>query len=169
MIRISPPALVESEEHLVKDLRRFVRESEQDLLAEKEIFLLRNQSRGKGIGFYQNEGFFPDFILWILDGAKQRIVFIEPHGMIYETINQDNEKITLFKRFRILSHERFRGEHVKLDAFMISKTDIQDLQRKYPNITKESFAENWHILFRDPLNLDYLSPIFEDSDFVSPT
>ena len=161
-IRTSPPALEESEEHFVKDLRSFVRENRQQLLTKKEIFLLRNQSRGKGIGFYKNEGFYPDFILWILDGTKQRIVFIEPHGMIYDAINDDNEKITLFKRFHILSHERFRGEHVKMDAFMISKTSIQDLQRKYPDISKESFAENWHILFRDPINLDYLSPIFQD-------
>ena len=163
-IRTSPPALEESEEHFVKDLRSFVRQYRQELLTKKEIYLLRNQSRGKGIGFYQNEGFYPDFILWILEGVKQRIVFIEPHGMIYDAINENNEKITLFKRFRTLSHERFRGEHVKMDAFMISKTSIQDLQRKYPDISKESFADDWHILFRDPVNLDYLSPIFQDSD-----
>lgn len=161
-LRISPPALEESEEHFVQDLRSFVRQNRQDLLTEKDIFLLRNQSRGKGIGFYQNEGFYPDFILWILDGAKQRIVFIEPHGMIYDTINEDNEKITLFKRFHTLSHERFRGEHIKLDAFMISKTSLQDLQRRYPDISKESFAENWHILFRTETDPTYLSPIFQD-------
>lgn len=162
VLRTSPPALEESEEHFLQDLRSFVRQNRQDLLTEKDIFLLRNQSRGKGIGFYQNEGFYPDFILWILDGAKQRIVFIEPHGMIYDTINEDNEKITLFKRFHTLSHERFRGEHVKLDAFMISKTSLQDLQRRYPDISKETFAENWHILFRDSINFNYLSPIFQD-------
>ena len=82
LLRTSPPALEESEELFVKDLRSFARENHQELLAEKEIFLLRNQSRGKGIGFYQNEGFYPDFILWILKGTQQRIVFIEPHGMV---------------------------------------------------------------------------------------
>lgn len=162
VLRTSPPALEQSEEHFVQDLRSFVRQNRQDLLTEKDIFLLRNQSRGKGIGFYQNEGLYPDFILWILNGTKQRIVFIEPHGMIYDAINEENKKITLFKRFHTLSHERFRGEHVKLDAFMISKTSLQDLQRRYPDISKETFAENWHILFRDPVNLDYLSPIFQD-------
>ena len=162
VLRTSPPALEQSEEHFVHDLRRFVRQNRQELLTEKDVFLLRNQSRGKGIGFYVNEGFYPDFILWILEGAKQRIVFIEPHGMIYDAINKDNEKITLFKRFHTLSHERFRGEHVILDAFIISRTSLQDLQRRYPDISKETFAENWHILFRDPVNLDYLTPIFQD-------
>lgn len=162
-LRTSPPALEESEEHFVQDLRSFVRQNHQELLTEKDVFLLRNQSRGKGIGFYQNEGFFPDFILWILDGAKQRIVFIEPHGMIYDAINENNEKITLFKRFHTLSQEHFRGEHVLLDAFIISRTSLQDLQRRYPDISEETFAENWHILFRDPVNLDYLTPIFQDN------
>lgn len=167
-IRTSPPALEESEEHFVQDLRSYVRQYREELLSQKEIFLLRNQSRGKGIGFYQNEGFYPDFILWILEGPKQRIVFIEPHGMVYDTINENNEKITLFKRFRTLSHERLRGEHVKMDAFMISRTRLPDLQRKYPHESKESFAQDWHILFRDPINLDYLSPIFQDTDSNLP-
>ncbi len=162
-LRISPPALEESEKHFVKDLRTYVRQYREELFTKKEIFLLRNQSRGKGIGFYQNQGFYPDFILWILDGVKQRIVFIEPHGMVHDPINEHNDKITLFKRLRDLSHERFRGEHVQMDAFMISRTSLSTVRQKNPNENKETLAQNWHILFRDPLNLDYLSPIFQDS------
>ena len=161
---ISPPALEESEEHFVQDLRSYVRKYRGELLAKKDIFLLRNQSRGKGIGFYQNEGFYPDFILWILEGVKQRIVFIEPHGMVHDAINEHNDKITLFKRLRNFSHKRFRGEHVQMDAFMISRTSLSNLLRKNPDESRQTFAEEWHILFRDPVNLDYLSPIFQDSD-----
>ena len=160
-LRTTPPALEKSEEHLVKDLRRYVREQREELLAEKEIFLLRNQSRGKGIGFYENEGFYPDFILWILDGAKQRIVFIEPHGMVHDVINEHNEKITLFKRLRTLSYERFRGEHVKMDAFIISRTSLPNLIRQYPDENRQTFAEEWHILFRNDADPTYLSPIFK--------
>ena len=163
-LRITPPALENSEKDFVNDLQKYVHQQHEELLAEKQIFLLRNQSRGKGIGFYENEGFYPDFILWILEGAKQRIVFIEPHGMIHDAINEHNDKITLFKRLRDLSHKRFRGEHVQLDAFMISRTTLTNLQRRYPDENRQTFAEEWHILFRDPVNLDYLSPIFQDSD-----
>ena len=163
-LRITPPALENSEKDFVNDLQKYVHRQHEELLAEKQIFLLRNQSRGKGIGFYENEGFYPDFILWVLEGAKQRIVFIEPHGMIHDAINEHNDKITLFKRLRDLSHKRFRGEHVQLDAFMISRTTLTNLQRRYPDENRQTFAEEWHILFRDPVNLDYLSPIFQDSD-----
>ena len=158
--RTTPPALEESEKLFVEDLRRYVRQQREELLAEKEVFLLRNQSRGKGVGFYQNEGFYPDFILWITEGAKQRLVFIEPHGMVHEAINEHNEKITLFKRLRTLSHERFRGEHVQMDSFIISKTDFPTLRRR-EGMDRPGF-EAWHILFRNPADPTYLSPIFQE-------
>ena len=159
--RTTPPALEESEKLFVEDLRRYIRQQREEFLSEKEVFLLRNQSRGKGIGFYQNEGFYPDFILWITEGAKQRIVFIEPHGMVHDAINEHNEKITLFKRLRTLSYERFRGEHVQMDSFIISKTDFPVLRRR-EGMEKQEFAEKWHILFRRPADPTYLSPIFQE-------
>ena len=159
--RTTPPALEESEKLFVEDLRSYVRQQREELLAKREVFLLRNQSRGKGIGFYQNEGFYPDFILWITEGAKQRIVFIEPHGMVHDAVNEHNEKITLFKRLRALSYEHFRGEHVQMDSFIISKTDFQVLRRR-EGIERQELAEEWHILFRDPADPTYLFPIFQE-------
>ena len=163
--RTTPPALEESEKLFVEDLRRYVRQQREEQLAKKEIFLLRNQSSGKGIGFYENEGFYPDFILWITEGVKQRIVFIEPHGMVHDAVNEHNEKITLFKRLRILSYERFRGEHVQMDSFIISKTDFQVLRRR-EGMDRPEFAEKWHILFRTDADPDYLAPIFQEPDHV---
>lgn len=161
--RTTPPALEDSERDFVEDLNRYLRQHHGKRLCQKEVFLLRNRSRGKGVGFYENEGFYPDFILWILDGIKQRVVFIEPHGMVHEDINANNDKLTLFKRLRDLSYERFRYEHVQMDAFVISRTSLSDLIGRYPDEDRDSFAEKWHILFRtdDPV---YLSPIFQELD-----
>lgn len=162
--KTSPAALEESEQCFVADLRRYIRLHGEKHLAEKEIFLLRNQSRGKGIGFYHNEGFYPDFILWITEGMKQRIVFIEPHGMVHEAINARNDKVNLFKRLRDLSHNRFRGEHVQLDAFIISRTRFIVLGKKW-DMDEADFAEQHHILFPglDRDNPTYLSPIFTET------
>ena len=161
--RTTPPALEDSERDFVEDLSQYLRRHHGERFRQKEVFLLRNQSRGKGVGFYENEGFYPDFILWILDGVKQRIVFIEPHGMVHEDINEDNDKLTLFKRLRDISYERFRFEHVQIDAFVISRTNLSDLIGRYPDEDRDSFAEKWHILFRrdDPT---YLDPIFQELD-----
>ncbi|MCY3551166.1 MAG: DEAD/DEAH box helicase family protein [Candidatus Poribacteria bacterium] len=166
-LRITPPALEKSEEDFVKHLRSYVRQPREDL-AKKEIFFLRNQSRGRGIGFYDNEGFYPDFILWILDGAKQRIVFIEPHGMIHEPINKHNPKITLFKRLRDFSYKRFRSEHVQMDSYIISTTPITKLRYRGGK-GKQELQENWHILFPNHDDVSYLSPIFQDLDSNPPS
>ena len=161
MWRTAPPFLEPSEKHFVEDLYSYIYQNGETDLASKKIFFLRNQSRGKGIGFYQNEGFYPDFILWIAEGMKQRIVFIEPHGMVHEPIHEHNSKITLFKRLREISNQRFRGEGVHMDAFIISTTDFADLRRRYPNMNRQDFVA-WHILFPNSDDLTYLSPIFEE-------
>jgi hypothetical protein len=33
------------------------------------------------VSFYDTSDFYPDFILWVKDGDRQRVVFVEPHGM----------------------------------------------------------------------------------------
>ena len=157
-----PPALVESEEKFVEHLKCFVDQSDEILLENKQVFLLRNQSRGKGVGFYDNEGFYPDFILWILQEAKQRIVFVEPHGMIHEPINNNNFKITLFKRLRQLSLEdHFRNKSVEMDSFIVSKTPFEKLRHRV-GIEQQELQTMWHILFPDDVDPTYLSPIFKE-------
>ena len=161
----SPPALVESEKGFVEDLFKYVRDHNGEFLAEKQIFLLRNQSRGKGIGFYDNEGFYPDFILWIITEGKQRIIFIEPHGMFYETIDEHNPKIILFKRLRVLSSDkRFQDKHVKMDSFIISRTPFHKLRHNRRGMGQQELEEDWHILFREHGDLDYLYPIFKEPE-----
>ena len=83
--------------------------------------------------------------------------------MVHEAIHEYNEKITFFKRLKTLSYKRFRYEHVDMDSFIISHTNQLDLINKYPHMDIPKFKE-LHILFRDSVNLDYLSPIFQDSD-----
>ena len=57
--RTSPPFLETSEKHFVEDLHRYVYQNSETTLASKKIFFLRNQSRGKGIGFYQMKASIP--------------------------------------------------------------------------------------------------------------
>ena len=82
--------------------------------------------------------------------------------MVHEAINAHNDKVNLFKRLRNVSHNRFRGEHVQLDAFIISKTDFSQMRKTW-DMNRAEFAQ-WHILFRNPdrRNTDYLAPIFND-------
>jgi len=140
-------------------------EAEKDKsLAGKEVFLLRNLSRGKGVSFFEERGFYPDFILWILNGQAQRIVFIEPHGMLHAKAYVHDEKARLWERLPTLAAEfgkRSGRSDISLDAFIISATSYDDLLLKYDdgNWDRDRFAEK-HILFpvREE-NCDYIKTI----------
>ena len=114
-----PPALNESEARFVRDLKAFWDEEKNCALAGKEVYLLRNLSRGRGIGFFEERAFYPDFILWILDGEAQHIIFIEPHGMLHARTYIHDEKARLHERLPELARElarRSKHKKVSLDA-----------------------------------------------------
>lgn len=50
-------------------------------MQDKEIYLMRNMSRGKGVSFFEDYAFYPDFVVWIKDSKKQHILFIDPKGL----------------------------------------------------------------------------------------
>ena len=166
-VKSKPPGLNESEHRFVEDLRSYCkhRPGQAGALANKEIFLLRNQSRGHGIGFFEQRGFYPDFILWVKDDGNQRIVFVEPHGMLHAGAYVHDERARLHETLRELEEEMARthsgaGE-VRLDSYIVSATPFEDLRPKYDDGTwdMERFAAH-HILF--PVrngSYDYLAPL----------
>ena len=157
-INAIPPGLNAGEKDFVEKLRDYAKRNPQPPeLKGCEIFLLRNLSRGKGIGFYETQGFYPDFILWIKRGNFQQIIFVEPHGMFMEDEYQSNEKARLHEKMKEIT--RNLGEkNIKLDSFIISRTPFDQLRNKWGknSWTKKDF-DNRHILFFDD---DYISAIF---------
>ena len=97
-IRSEPVGLKESEVEFVTLLRTYYEAEKDASLKDAEIYLLRNLSRGTGIGFFGDSGFYPDFILWLKQGGSQRIVFVEPHGLLMEDHLPEAEKVLLFER-----------------------------------------------------------------------
>ncbi len=89
----------------VSDLKEYWGQEKDESLAGRQVFLLRNLSRGSGIGFFEERGFYPDFILWIMDGPIQRIVFIEPHGMLHEKPYRNDDKARLHEALPELAQE----------------------------------------------------------------
>lgn len=102
-VKSTPPALNPSEKNFVSALRDYCRNGNGALPRGREIFLLRNLSRGKGIGFFNTLGFYPDFILWVKEGESQRVVFVEPHGMRNDAAPEHNDKIRLYIELEKLS------------------------------------------------------------------
>ena len=151
-VTVSPVALVESERNFVNDLKKYLNTPEgQSFIAGKELFLIRNKSR-KGIGFFENSGFFPDFILCILDGNKQQMIFVDPHGMGKETI--DSKKVHLYETLKAIIEPKLIDKNVRLDSFIVSPTYIQNMTTS----DKTAWEQN-HVLFMS--DDDYISKIFE--------
>ena len=149
-ITSSPPGLEESEEKFVSDLRDYCAGGLDALPADAELFLLRNLTRGKGVGFFTTEGFYPDFILWIKGKDTQRIVFVEPHGMRNAPAYDQDDKAQLHEHLPGLAAqiaERSTEQNVELDSFIVTSTSYDDLKKRYTGWTKEDFADK-HILFQ---------------------
>ena len=167
-----PPALNQSEQRFVQDLRDYWTAECNRSLAKVEVFLLRNQSRGAGVGFFEASGFYPDFILWIKKGERQHIVFVEPHGMIHENAYMQDDKARLHERLPELAEEmgtRSQRKDVTLDSYIVSATSYHDLCKRYDDGSwnKEKFA-NVHILFTERNEqYDYIKRIFAESIPVS--
>lgn len=164
-LRTDPPMLEPSEGRFVHDLKDYWEKEKDNLFSGKEVFLLRNLSRGKGVGFFEERGFYPDFILWIVEERKQRIVFIEPHGMLHAKAYKHDEKARLWERLPELAKEigeRSGQRDVDLDSYIVSATPYEDLYPRYDDGTwdRETFAQK-HILFMERNDqYDYLSFIF---------
>lgn len=165
-IKSDPPGLTDSEVQFVTDLRRFIRE-QGDALGEREVFLLRNLSRGKGIGFFESEGFYPDFILWVREKDRQRVVFVEPHGMRMEKAYEADDRARLHERLRERSATWAKAAGVKdvvLDSYVVSATSHDELRPYYGDgsWSKADFAAR-HILFRDEGG-DYVATLVRRED-----
>jgi len=167
-VRSEPPGLNDSERQFVEDVRAYCRAEKDGALADKEIFLLRNLSRGKGIGFFEKRGFYPDFILWIKEGEQQRIVFVDPHGMRHAEAYEHDEKARLHESLPALADamgKRSGLKNVVLDSFIVSATPFEDLRRKYDDGTwdRKRFAEK-HILFPERGEpYDYVRVLFRQT------
>jgi hypothetical protein len=144
-----PPGLNEGEARFVRDLRDYLQKN-NGLFQGKEIFLLRNLTRGKGIGFFDTkagEAFYPDFILWVIEDNEQRIAFIDPHGLRMARGGFNDPKIRLYKELEQLSE---RLSPVYLTSFVISTTPFEELSRVFGTgqHQKEEFYDN-HVLFQE--------------------
>ena len=152
-IEASSCALNDSEKKFVYDLDEFIKENFNHY---PEAYLLRNPSK-KGVGFFNNEGFYPDFILWIISGDKQNIIFIDPHGMRNEGINSPKVQLACTVGEKITSVD------CTLTSVILSATSYADLSDN--NISKEDWNEVNVIFMEDK---GYIAQIMEKAKIPLP-
>ncbi|MGQ9569482.1 MAG: hypothetical protein ACUVUQ_01305 [Thermodesulfovibrionales bacterium] len=141
--RISPAGLVESEKEFVSGLKDYLKK-EKDKFLGIEIYLLRNNPKS-GVVFFNLSGFYPDFIMWIKEAEKQKIVFIDPKGLEH-TKGLDDEKIKLKDGIKELEQKLGKKE-VVLESFIISKTPYNELIKGRTEPPSKDEYINQHVLF----------------------
>ena len=154
LVEISPAPLNKSELAFVKDLRFFLRRN-PDFCENREVYLLRNLSRGRGVGFFEAGNFYPDFILWLVSQGKQKILFIDPKGIRHLSV--DNPKIQFFKTIKEIE-ERLDDRNVSLHSFIISNTQSTEMSRMW-SISKQEL-EHLNILFQEEDKYSYIQKMF---------
>jgi len=152
-LQVSPAPLNRGEWQFVQDLEAFCRQS-PELLAGRQLYLLRNQSRGRGLGFFEAGNFYPDFILWVVDGGRQQIVFIDPKGI--RNLTPSSPKIRFHETIKQVER-RLGDPTVRLESFILSVTPYGDVASDWPVPKPE--LQRMHVLFQeDP---DYVRTLLQ--------
>lgn len=123
VVKYSALALNASERSFVEDLGTWLsRGSAKETLAGAEIYLLRNEGRLRGFGFFDEAGFDPDFLLWLVKDGVQSLWFIDPHGMHHETA--DSPKLRLCSEIRSKHEARLNETGMRLGAALLAPGDL---------------------------------------------
>lgn len=132
------------------------------MLADAELYLLRNHSSDKAIGFFTESGFRPDFILWLLNEGRQTIAFLDPKGMRNFTDTFNNPKVQFARKIKQLQADLGRDD-IRLESFLLSQTHRHDLRWPRPGESdKQATADDYrqhHILFAVDNPLEYVSEL----------
>lgn len=149
----TPPALNEGEAKFVRDLRTYL-QSHKAQFEGKQVFLLRNLTRGRGIAFFEageGEAFYPDFILWLIDDNHQRITFIDPHGLRMARGGFSDPKVRLHESLKALEPTLQCAQwQVHLNSFIIAPGSYEDARKTFgTGQHSQGEFEEHSILFAD--------------------
>jgi hypothetical protein len=157
-IDISPAGLNEGEQIFVKDLRQYL-ESHLQILQDNELFILRNLPR-KGIGFFESNFFYPDFIIWVKRKNKQHLIFVDPKSLAHMWEGLDEEKIKQYETIRELGNKlkQRTGKDVALDSFIVSINPYNEIKNNFDNKPQSKLEEN-HVLFQQDDKNHYIEKL----------
>jgi hypothetical protein len=162
-VEISPVALNAGERDFVQDLRDFCGNN-TDYLAGKELYLLRNLSKGRGVGFFEAGNFHPDFIIWLLVEEKQYVLFADPKGL-RNVDGMSDPKITFHSTIKDIER-RLGDQNVVLSSFILSNTPSHEIIGKWRTSKEELHLHN--VLFQEEDKEIYikqmLSTVLDDGE-----
>ena len=143
IVEISPAPLNKGERQFVEDLKAF-HDDNAEYFKTRELYLLRNLSKGRGVGFFEAGNFHPDFILWLLVNGKQHVIFVDPKGIRH--LGATDPKIQFHETIKEIEI-RLGDPAVSLQSFIVSNTDSATMQSLWG--MDKSKMEKLHVLFQE--------------------
>ncbi|MDZ7615739.1 MAG: DEAD/DEAH box helicase, partial [Patescibacteria group bacterium] len=143
IVEISPVPLNKGERAFIDDLKRF-HDNDGGFFSGKEMYLLRNLSKGRGVGFFEAGNFHPDFILWLLVAGEQHVVFVDPKGI--RNIGATDPKVRFHAEIKKIE-ERLGDADVKLHSFIISTTPSFTMRMLWR--MEKAEMQSHHVLFQE--------------------
>ena len=143
IVEISPAPLNKGERQFVEDLKAF-HDGNADFFKPRELYLLRNLSKGRGVGFFEAGNFHPDFILWLLAGDQQQVIFVDPKGI--RNLGPTDPKIQFYETVKEIE-QRLGNDNVHLHSFIVSNTPSFTMRMLW-RMEKGEMVKR-HILFQE--------------------
>ena len=142
IVEITPAPLNKGELTFVEDLKAF-HDGNADFFETRELYLLRNLSKGRGVGFFEAGNFHPDFILWLIKGGQQQVIFVDPKGI--RNLPRNDLKIQFHETIKEIE-QRLDDPAVRLQSFIVSNTPSATMCRQWG--MEKSEMQRRHILFQ---------------------
>lgn len=156
VVEITPAPLNKGERRFVEDLKEF-HDHNGDFFADKELYLLRNLSKGRGVGFFEAGNFHPDFILWLLIENRQHVAFVDPKGI--RNLGVTDPKIRFHETIKEIER-RLGDPKVGLDSFIVSNTPSHEMKRLW-GLDKPAMQDR-HIVFQEEDKDSYIGAMLRD-------
>ena len=125
-VTVRPVALDENEKAVVKGLADLA-ENADPCLSGNELTLIRNLTRGRGVSFFDDFGYYPDFIVWLKKAGRQHVVFLDPKGLS-RFGTRERKKVALHRHIKDVE-ERVRETEpdLYLHAYVLSVTPARQI------------------------------------------
>ena len=143
VVEVSPAPLNKGERQFVEDLSAF-HDGHPDFFETRELYLLRNLSTGGGVGFFEAGNFHPDFILWLLAGGRQQVIFVDPKGI--RNLGPSDPKILFYETINEIE-QRLGDPTVSLQSFIVSNTPSATMRGQWG--MEKSEMQRRHVLFQE--------------------
>ena len=95
------------------------------------------------MGFFEAGNFHPDFILWLIKGGQQQVIFVDPKGI--RNLPRNDLKIQFHETIKEIE-QRLDGPAVRLQSFIVSNTPSATMCRQWG--MEKSEMQRRHILFQ---------------------